>query len=398
MEKYTQSFNLCRRLSMALIYILLFAGLAVFSDAAIAQDSGGSISLLRMQTASTLQPRRLDLRTNTRFFTKLGDYLGSNKPANFSAVNFWSVQGNALLTYGISENFDATFAVRVYQDTHKKNEYNAPSDISIDLKGGGFQLGNNKLQAGGIFGLILPTGEKHNYPFEEYAPDAVQFRLTGLLSYYNDPFLPDRDYSFHLNLGWHYYNDAGKALFDSTDLGNGRQILAGNNASAIKYGVGFSYPTELFDLNLEFWGSAFTTKPDSFAFSRENYAYLTPSLRFKPRWWMNFDLGLDIRVSNDVDESLPPATFKAGNLDLPNYASWRMTMGLSLVLNGGEYRYKSGGNSTEEVRSRVNFYDRLLKEREKARSIEEELRRLKREREQAERELEELRQLLEEEK
>jgi uncharacterized protein YlxW (UPF0749 family) len=46
----------------------------------------------------------------------------------------------------------------------------------------------------------------------------------------------------------------------------------------------------------------------------------------------------------------------------------------------------------------VNFYDRLLKEREKARSIEEELRRLKREREQAERELEELRQLLEEEK
>ena len=75
-----------------------------------------------------------------------------------------------------------------------------------------------------------------------------------------------------------------------------------------------------------------------------------------------------------------------------------MTMGLSLVLNGGEYRYKSGGTGAEEVRSRVNFYDRLLKEREKARSIEEELRRLKREREQAERELEELRQLLEEEK
>jgi len=49
------------------------------------------------------------------------------------------------------------------------------------------------------------------------------------------------------------------------------------------------------------------------------------------------------------------------------------------------------------VKEKVDFYERLLQEREKTRSIEEELRRLKREREQAEKELEELRQLLEEE-
>lgn len=397
MKKFTESLKEGRRLSMALVYLLLLAFLTAFPETAIAQDAGGSKSLLRIQTASTLQPRRLDLRTNTRFFTKLGDFIGNTRPANFSAVNFWSVQGNALLTYGITEHFDATVNVRVYQDTHKENEANTPSDISLDLKGGGFQVGNNKMQVGGVFGLILPTGEKHNYPFEEYAPDAVQFRLTGLLSYYNDPFLPDRDYSFHANIGWHYYNDAGKVLFDSTSF-RPNQIVANTNASALKYGLGFSYPTELFDLNLEFWGSAFMSQPDTFAFSRESYAYITPSLRFKPRWWINFDLGLDLRVSNDTDESLPPATFSGGNLDLPNYASWRMTMGLNLVINGGEYRYKSGGAGAEDVRDRVNFYDRLLKEREKARSIEEELRRLKREREQAERELEELRQLLEEEK
>ena len=37
----------------------------------------GSQSLLRLQTASVLNPQRLDLRADINFFTKLGDYLGS---------------------------------------------------------------------------------------------------------------------------------------------------------------------------------------------------------------------------------------------------------------------------------------------------------------------------------
>ncbi len=380
-----------KALLLSVLSILIFASGFVW-----AQGNGGSKSLLRMQTASTLQPRRLDLRTNTRFFTKLGDFIGNTKPANFSAVNFWSVQGNALLTYGITEHFDATVNVRVYQDTHKKNEANNPDDIQIDLKAGGFNGFGNKTQFGGMFSLVLPTGEAHNYPFEEYAPDAVQFGLTGMFSYFNDPFLPDRDYSLHVNLGWHYYNDAGKVLFD-TSRTIPTELKAGNNASSLKYGLGFSYPTELFDLNLEFWGNLFLNQPDARAFSREDFAYLTPSIRFKPRWWVNFDLGMDVRVSNDTQESLPPAIFGA-NLDLPNYAAWRMTLGMNLVLNAGDARFRGGVGQEGDIRNKVNFYDRLLRERERARSIEEELRRLKREREQAERELEELRQLLEEEK
>jgi hypothetical protein len=57
-----------------------------------------------------------------------------------------------------------------------------------------------------------------------------------------------------------------------------------------------------------------------------------------------------------------------------------------------------GGYSEEEAgRSRVDFYERLLKDSQKSEQIEEELRRLRKEREQAEKELEELRQMLEEE-
>lgn len=376
---------------------LLLIVLIVLPGFIWAQGAGGSKSLLRVQTASTLQPRRLDFRSNTRFFTKLGDFIGSSKPVNFSAVNFWSVQGNTMLTYGITDHFDATFKVNVYQDVHKtNNEANTPGDVAFDLKAGSFGGAGNRFQFGGMFSMVLPSGESHNYPFEEYAPDAVQFGLTGLISYYNDPFLMDRSYSFHISAGWHYYNDAGKTLFDTTETGTSTEIKAGNNASSFKYGLGFSYPTELFDLNLEFWGNAFITQPDSFVFSRESFAYITPSIRFKPRWWVNFDLGLDVRVSNDTEES--KVSFSGAGLNLPNYASWRMTLGLNLVLNGGDYRFKGGIGEQGDVKNKVNFYDRLLHERERARSIEEELRRLKREREQAEKELEELRQLLEEEK
>ena len=71
-------------------------------------------------------------------------------------------------------------------------------------------------------------------------------------------------------------------------------------------------------------------------------------------------------------------------------------MGTRFVLNPGVDRFKGGIGDQSEVKNKVDFYEKLLREREKSRSIEEELRRLKREREQAEKELEELRQLLEE--
>ena len=58
--------------------------------------------------------------------------------------------------------------------------------------------------------------------------------------------------------------------------------------------------------------------------------------------------------------------------------------------------FREGGEQGTEVRSKVDFYENLLRERQKSRNIEEELRRLKKEREQAEKELEELRQMLEE--
>ena len=371
-------------------------------------DGFGSKSLLNVQSASTLKPRRLDFRTNMKFYTKVGDFLGQNKPADFSTVNYWDVQANALITYGFSEHFDASLNLRVYQDVHKRSqtrtdgdpsEFNAPDDLFLYLKAGSFGFSNDKLMIGGQGALRIPTGKDHNYPLENYTAGSLEFGLGFLFSYYNDPFLPDRDFSFHFNGGWWYHNDAGQVLatFPGQEPGETRDFTADGNASALRYGLGFTYPTDLFDLNFEVWGNNFISQPDSFAISRENYAYVTPSIRFKPRWWINFDLGLDLRVSSDTDETSSLITFEGQNLDIPNYASWKMTLGANFVLNAGSDKLRGGVGSKGAIKDKVDFYERLLQERDKTRSIEEELRRLKREREQAEKELEELRQLLDEE-
>lgn len=356
----------------------------------------GSKSLLHVQTASTLDPGRLDFRSNVRFYTKVGDFLGSSKPANFQAVNYWDVQGNALLTVGIVKHFDATVMVRGYQDTHQSNENNTPDDIFVDLKAGNLTLKDTRFNFGGIFSMRFPSGDKHNYPFEAYTAGATEFGFMGIFSYYNDPFLPDRDFSLHVNAGWYYHNDAGKVLFQTPT----KTFKAGNNASEFQYGLAFSYPTELFNLNLEWWGIAFINKPDSMAFSRENFSYITPSIVFKPRNWIDFNLGVDIRVSTDTDQSARLVRFKqksgTGGLDLPNYSSWKVTVGTSVTLSRGTQTLSSGYTGKGAVQRRTDFFENLLKEKEKSRKIEDELRRLRKKREQAEKELEELRQLLEE--
>ena len=365
---------------LVLVPVFMFAG------------TFGSKNLLHVQSASTLKQGTLDFRTNMRFFTKVGDYLGSNKPANFSAVNYWMVQGDALLTYGALEHFDMTFMNRVYVDNHKPSEYNSPEDIFIDLKFGSFPLSNNKFQYGLLVKTRIPTGKDYNYPFTTYTAGGFEYGFMGLFSFFNDAYLHDRSFSLHFNLGYYGHNDAGKELYKNKTTGV--TYKADGNASALQYGLGFSYPTELFELHLELWGHNFINSPDTMAYSRESYAYITPSIRFKPRPWFSFDLGLDLRVSKDENTSSSILPDASQTLDLPNYPGWRVYLGANFRLMPITRSSRPGESSS--VRTKVDYFENLLRERERTRSIEDELRRLKREREQAEKELEELRQMLEE--
>jgi len=363
--------------------------------------TNGGNSLLHVQTASSLKPGRLQFKPSMSFYTKAVESLGQAQP---QSTGWWSVTGDAALSYGIINHFDVVAMMRLYQDTNRPGEHNIPDDLFLDFKAGSIALGSDRSQAGAILSFRIPMGDMHNYPFEIYAGGAFEFGIMGLFSYYMDPYFPERDISFHLNLGYYSHNDKGQVLFDEIKNPQGTVIApaleASTGAAQLQYGVGFVFPTELFNINLELWGGAFTSEPDTAVFSRENYMYFTPSITFKPVEAVNFDLGADIRVTKDENTTGIPAGYPRGlnnnvGTKYPNYNSWKFYLGMNFVLIRESASFRSGRGV--DVRKKLDFYESMMQEKERTKSIEEELRRIRREREQAEKELEELRQLLEEE-
>jgi len=197
-----------KRIDLVLLMQLFFFGIL------FAQAPSGSKSLLHVQTARTFDAGRFEIRSDLNFFTKLADFVGSSslKPANFKANNYWLVNSGLALTYGVSNNFDITVAPGIYQDTHSSNEYNLPDDIRVFLKAGSFDFAERKMYGAASVGIKFPVGEDHNYPFTYYSSGAIEYGISGAISYYMDPYLPDRSFSAHLNLGWWNYNEAGEEL------------------------------------------------------------------------------------------------------------------------------------------------------------------------------------------
>ncbi|MEJ2053800.1 MAG: hypothetical protein P8X42_07770, partial [Calditrichaceae bacterium] len=202
--------------------------------AAVFSQNMGSRGLIHTQSARTFEKGQLEVQTNMNFFTRVTDYLGSDAQVeqNFTAVNYWLVASNLALTYGIIDNLDFTIAPRLYQDTHYDNEYNIPGDIFLTLKAGSFDFARRHMYGAVLLSTRLATGEQHNYPFAEYASGAVEYGFKGALSYFMDPYLPDRSMNMHLNLGWWNHNEAGEVLYK---FGNGNEILASTNSSELQY-------------------------------------------------------------------------------------------------------------------------------------------------------------------
>lgn len=369
---------------ISLVLLVLFIGLA------FSQPPNGSRSLIHTQSARTFDSGRLEVHSNMNFFTRATEFIGeTDAPADFSGVNYWLVAGNMAFTYGISDNLDITLASRLYQDTHDTNEYNLPGDVFITIKGGSFAFANRKMYGALMSTVRIATGEKHNYPFTEYASGATEYGFTGAMSFFNDPYLPDRSFNAHLNLGWWNHNEIG------TEVYPGKK--ATKNSSEFQYALGLVYPSAMFDYRLEVFGTAFLNQPDEFVYSRENYTYITPSIRYKAFSWVSMDLGVDIRLSGTEDETIGVANKTNPDLDLPNYASWRVHMGLNLTLLPFTSTAKTEGEvERDEFNKRVEFFQKIVEDRQRSEDIQEELDRLKEERQEAENELEELKQIMEE--
>jgi len=116
-----------KRYSLFLVFCIIS-----FSQA---QNSGlsGSYGYFHTHEARVFAPGKLTFYTNTNFYTKLGEFLGSARPG-FEATNYWLTAANLGFSYGLFDNVDATLSLRVYQDTHYENEFNLPDDIFFTLK------------------------------------------------------------------------------------------------------------------------------------------------------------------------------------------------------------------------------------------------------------------------
>jgi hypothetical protein len=372
-----------KKISLIMLLILLFMVTGIYSQAPT-----GSNSLMHIQTARTFDAGRFELKSDLNFYTKLSENLGNLSPDNFQSVNFWVVNSGLALTFGATDHFDITVAPGIYQDTNLGG--NLPDDIRLFLKIGSFDFANRHMYWATQLGTRFPIGEYHNYPFTYYAGPSVEYGLSGFLSYYSDPYLPDRSFSTHLNIGFWNHNEAGEKIW--------RSLTSSVNSVALTYGIGLVYPTDLFNFQLEFTGLTYIEQPDQYVFSREDWMYVTPGIKYKPLSWLDVNFGVDIRVSEDVDESIPRIQQDYNDRGLPNYAAWKAHLGLEItILPITSSSSSSTQVEREQFNQRVEFFQQIIEDRERSENIKEELDKLKEERESAEQELEELKQILEEE-
>jgi len=375
--------------------VLLFGGLLQ------AQLPNGNRALLHTQIAKNVEKGRLEISTNMNFFTKAADFIGSAKPANFEQVNYWLVAGDAVFTYGIIEHFDASLGIRVYQDTHYSNEFNLPDDLFLTLKAGSFRSNNGHFNSSGMLSFRIPTAEQHNYPLTEYASGSFEFGLLGAFSFYMDPYLPERSFNMHFNIGYWNHNESGNTLYTYTTgqgQAEGEKLKATRNSQDFRMALAAVFPSDLFDFRMELSGILYLTKPNDFVYSAEEWAFFSPSIRYKPLDWVSMDLGADFRISpKDRQLTTDQIPDFSKSFELPkNYPDWKIHLGLNVGFSlSGKGTYKAEDYVREKAKERVELFETVVKEEEKTKQVQQEIENLRRVRKEAEDEIEEIRKQLE---
>lgn len=376
--------------------ILAVLTILIMISFSMAQFTDGPKALFHTLTGNSLEQGKLDLNASTNFFTKAADYIGANEPLDFTVTEYWLVAGDIVMTYGILDRFDATVGFRLYQDTHQKNEYNLPDDLFLTLRAGSLPFGQNHFQNAFLASMRFPTGEAHNYPFAEYASGSFEYGLMYALSFYSDAYLPERSVGVHFNLGWWNHNESGRVF----KFSNGVEHTADRNSNNINLALAITVPSTMFDFRIETSGILYLKKPDNFIYSSEEWAFLTPSIRYKPLRGLNFDLGMDIRLSPG-DRQWTTATDipnYSRDLDLtPNFPAWKVYLAADIELNFASKNLAITSEKDyqrQEAREKIELFEKIIEERKKAKNVQKELQNLRDVRRETEEEIEEIKKLL----
>ncbi|MBM3328872.1 MAG: hypothetical protein FJY67_05270 [Calditrichaeota bacterium] len=373
------------------ILILLLVAMVAAGPTFAGQFYGGK-GLLHTNSALVLPPGALDMSLYMRGFLWI-------KASDNYVTNGTSALATA---FGFSRHLELGFTQVLYQDLNgtkrpaadKNKTVVIPGNTFVRFKWGGYPIGGN-LYWGIMPALRYRVALYQDVQFEPYEGIGIEAELSGLLSYYMKPLYPDEAPSFHLNLGYLNHNDG-------TNPGNASQ--------GVNYLVSAIFPRPRFDYGVELYGSNFLKRPPLTTLGREDWAYMTPFVRYKLFKGMHFTMGLDVLLIGGEETSRPRA-----HNDL-NYATWRISGKMNFVPStsfyaaptfvkadqpGGtgkerrSYSSSTGGGPTPTF-SRQELFRWGIEERGlDAQSIDLDLEKIRQERKRAEEELQQLKQKLE---
>ncbi|MFQ5708576.1 MAG: hypothetical protein ACE5HO_14060 [bacterium] len=374
------------RKCLAVVFIL-FGGATISPNFLSAQiNFNGGRGLTYVQSAWTLQPGFLTVNALTRSYGKVGNFTQG-------AVTVWDVTGRFSVNYGLGKHLELAISPTIYGDTNRgSDDVNAPDDLYIGLKIGSFASTGSSVAYGLTLNTRFPSGQVHNVAFEPYSSDHVAWGLTGLVTYSKDPLYPEDATNIHLNLGYWNHNDVGAGI----DAGGGSSAEAKSMSQEFLYGVGIKVPTEKFDFSVELVGNAFLQRPPAAAYSREDYAYLSPTISYKPYRWFSINFGADFRITDSSDKTNYAFVSRTLPGSQPNYPGWRAKFGTKItLLPSSVYRVNERDILMQKAETRRELFEQIIKEQRQTESAEAELERIKDERRRAEKELERLRKILE---
>ena len=364
------------------------------STLAYAQLENTFKTLIHTQTGRALQEGRLVIDADMNFYTKGVEFIGTNKPIDFESVHYWLVAGNIVASYGFLEHLDASLSLRLYQDTHRSNVYNLPDDIFLTIRSGSFKTSRDHLEHAFMISTRFPTAEQHNYLFTEFASGAVEYGAMYALSIISNTFMPDYHFNAHFNIGYWNHNEKGITY----KFENGKEFTAQKNSSELRMALATVFPTRIFDYRLELTGMLYLNRPEDFIYSAEEWLFLTPSIRTKITSNIFFDLGVDIRLSpRDREWTRSDIPNPAHNLNLPkNYPDWKVQMGAVFAFNVKKTAIDNVKTYEQaQAKERVEEFEIILEEREKAKEVQKEIEKLKKLRKEAEEQIKELKKILE---
>jgi hypothetical protein len=371
---------------LVLIFALIYLGFAF-------GGTKGSKKLLTTHTAATLKSGEFALTSGMNFFTKAFDSAGGG----VDAFNFWQIDGDLAISYGLMEDLDLTLASRFYQDTQSEGN-NSPAYVSIDAKYGNIEVSGRSLLMAANLGINFGTGDEFNIAFEDYHSEGLTIYPEVVMSYFSDEYLPERAFSVHASLGIKMHFDNGNEFVSYS--GYKYETLT-SNTSSLSFSVGTKFPLEKIDILAEIDGYTFLGDPSEYLHGRETRIVNNIAFRYKFSSFLNFDFGFGYNiVTGDESTIVQSARTDDPLLSNESYSSWRGFLGVNVAFAGDGYSSASDRIEIErnEFKQKVQTFETLIKEQKNNELIQKELENLKKEREKAEKELEELKKILEDDK